>query len=92
MHIAYRYSHKKDHSDDAMGAEQEVPHAYGFFPVVFNSNLPHSQMISIYGQGLQSQEEVEIQRDLFGSAAIEIKKPKALTLLVDEVLTPFYIF
>lgn len=69
-----------------------MPHTYGFYPVVFNSNLPHSQMISLYGQGIQSQEEVEMQRDLFGTAAIEIKKPQPLTLLVDEVLTPFYLF
>jgi hypothetical protein len=75
MHITYRYSFKSDHQEADPLASPEVPHVYGFFPVVFNSNLPHSQMIQLYGQGLQSQEDVKIQRDLFGSSAIEIKKP-----------------
>lgn len=57
MHITYRYCNQESaEAANALSMEEvdklEVPHAYGFFPVLFNSNLPNSELISTYGDGL----------------------------------------
>ena len=96
MHIKYRYSGQIAIEKDVSGSiyygydqPWKLTHAYGFFPVVFNSNQPNSEIIATYKHGIQSKQQEEEQRALYGSAAIKIERPGLFYLFITELFTPF---